>query len=284
MKMYRHKNERISRTTGTAGKIGATMDKNTTRNRLSTAILGIVIALLIGLAAPGRALAASGPRYSVKVDSGYLALRTYPSYEEWNEIGELYTGDTVTVLDRSNGQYWWVYSPKLNREGYVNKDYLVKRGGSYRYSYAPEGDVCKVRVNKGYLALRTYPSYEEWNEIGELYTGDTVTVLDRSNGQYWWVYSPKLGLEGYVNSDYLTSTSSRSSRNYRSQYGTRTVRVKKGYLALRTYPSYEDWNEIGQLYTGDTVNVLDKSNGQYWWVYSPKLDLEGYVNKDYLVK
>ena len=68
----------------------------------------------------------SGTTYSVRVAKGYLALRTAPSYDEANEIGELYTGDTVQVQDTSNGQYWWVYSPKYGRSGYVNADYLVR--------------------------------------------------------------------------------------------------------------------------------------------------------------
>ncbi|MBR3316601.1 MAG: SH3 domain-containing protein [Atopobiaceae bacterium] len=246
-------------------------------------LLALSAVLLLFCIAPSRAFA--GETYTVKVDKGYLALRTAPSYDEANEIGELYTGDTVEVKDRSNGQYWWVYSPKHGREGYVNKDYLRAQSSTPAPSRANSYGTYSVKVDKGYLALRTAPSYDEANEIGELYTGDTVEVLDKSNGQYWWVYSPKHGREGYVNKDYLRGTSSSSSwaPGVRTKtYGTYTVKVDKGYLALRTAPSYDDANEIGQLNTGDTVQVLDKSNGQYWWVYSPKHGREGYVNADYL--
>ena len=89
----------------------------------------MVIALLAVMVVPVRALAKAGsmPTYSVSVDKGYLALRTEPAYDEANEIGELYTGDVVRVKDKSNGKYWWVYSPKYGKSGYVNKDYLVKQ-------------------------------------------------------------------------------------------------------------------------------------------------------------
>lgn len=89
--------------------------------------LVVVIALLVAMV-PANALAKGGSQstYSVRVDKGYLALRTAPAYDEANEIGELYTGDVVTVKDRSNRQYWWVYSSKYGKSGYVNKDYLVK--------------------------------------------------------------------------------------------------------------------------------------------------------------
>ena len=158
---------------------------------------GALLVLLLLLVLPSRALADS-KYYTVKVDKGYLALRTAPAYDERNEIGELYTGDTVVLLSKYSNKYWWVYAPKYNRNGYVNKDYL-----SFLSASASTYGDYRVSVAKGYLALRTAPSYNEKNEIGELYTGDVVNVLDKSNGQYWWVYSYKYGKKGYVNKDYL---------------------------------------------------------------------------------
>ena len=192
------------------------------------ALLGVVAILVMAAVAPSRALA--GETYTVKVDKGYLALRTAPSYDEANEIGELYTGDTVEVKDRSNGQYWWVYSPKHGREGYVNADYLRSSGSSSSgpSSSSSSGSASSygsssygtytVKVAKGYLALRTKPKYDESNEIGELYTGDKVTVLNKSNGQYWWVYSPKHGREGYVNADYLVGAVEPQGNGGRDKY------------------------------------------------------------------
>ncbi|MBR3235646.1 MAG: SH3 domain-containing protein [Atopobiaceae bacterium] len=162
-------------------------------------LLAGTLAMPCVLMLPSQALAAkkSYPTYTVKVDKGYLALRTAPAYDESNEIGELYTGDVVRVIDStSNKTYWKVKTNKYQQAGWVNKNYLVPQS-------APSGEEYKVTVAKGYLALRTAPAYDESNEIGELYTGDTVTVQDKSNGQYWWVYSPKYGKSGYVNKDYL---------------------------------------------------------------------------------
>lgn len=135
--------------------------------------------------------------YTVTVASGYLALRNAKAYDSSNEIGELYTGDTVQLIDTSDSTYWYVYSPKHGKNGFVNKNYLT--GGS-----SSSGTVTKtVSVSKGYLALRSAKAYDASNEIGELYTGDTVQVTDTSDSTYWYVYSPKLGKSGYVNKDYL---------------------------------------------------------------------------------
>ncbi len=249
------------------------MKLNVTRKSTRGLVLGMLALMVALLLVPTTALAKSQKEYyTVSVAKGYLALRTAPAYDERNEIGELYTGDTVRVKveNKTSGTYWWVYSPKYGRSGYVNRNYLV-------YAGATTGKTYTVTVSKGYLALRTAPAYDERNEIGALYTGDTVKFIESYNGTYWWVYSPKYGTCGYVNKNYLTSS-------YVDNYGSYTVRVNKGYLALRTAPAYDERNEIGELYTGDTVVVKDKSNGTYWWVYSPKYNRNGYVNKNYLVK
>ena len=102
------------------------------------------------------------------------------------------------LLDTSDSTYWYVYSPKYDKNGYVNRNYLVTDTSS------PAPVVTKtVRVTSGYLALRNDTAYDASNEIGKLYTGDTVTVIDSSGSTYWYVYSPKLDRNGYVNKNYL---------------------------------------------------------------------------------
>ena len=101
------------------------------------------------------------------------------------------------MTDTSDNTYWYVYSSKLNKSGYVNRNYLV--GGAA----STGGSNYTVSVTKGYLALRTAKAYDSRNEIGELYSGDTVQVQDTSDSTYWYVYSPKLNKSGYVNKNYL---------------------------------------------------------------------------------
>lgn len=211
-------------------------------------------------------ISAMGSSWTVQVSEGYLALRTAKAYDASNEIGELYSGDTVWLYDASDATYWYVYSPKYGQYGYVNKDYLY--GGSIGGSC----DTRIVSVSEGYLALRTAKAYEAENEIGELYTGDTVQLIDTSDSAYWYVYSPRLGKSGFVNRNYLTG----------GGVETWTVSVSEGYLALRTAKAYDSANEIGKLYSGETVQVIEKDDSDYWYVYSAKLDRYGYVNKKFL--
>ncbi len=145
--------------------------------------------------------------YYAKVNTGYLAIRSAKAFDSSNEIGRMYTGDSVYVVDKSTGTYWYCYSPTAGVYGYVNSDYLVS---SYPGGYTtPDYSVWTVKVNTGYLALRTAPSFNSANEIGKLYTGNTVYVYSYSYANftdtYWYVYSPSLGMWGYVNSNYIYS-------------------------------------------------------------------------------
>ena len=242
----------------------------------------LVFAIIFTAALPisMREAKAAGETYTVSVSKGYLALRTWKEYNSANEIGELYSGDQVQVYDYSDATYWYVYSPKYGKYGYVNKNYLYYSGGSSSSSSA--GPNYTVSVSKGYLALRTAMAYDSSNEIGELYSGDTVQYISYGNDTYWYVYSPKHGKYGYVNRNYLIGggSSSSSSSSGGSNY---TVSVSKGYLALRTAMAYDSSNEIGELYSGDTVQYISTGNSTYWYVYSPKYGKYGYVNKNYLI-
>ncbi len=138
-----------------------------------------------------------------------------------------------------------------------------------------------VSGTTNYLALRNAQSFDASNEIGQIYNGQEVQVIS-SGGAYWYVYVPALGMEGYVNGDYLTSDPNNvimGPANTNSYYVTGTTY----YLALRNAQSYDERNEIGKIYNGQEVQVIS-SGGTYWYVYVPALGMKGYVNSGYLTK
>jgi len=54
--------------------------------------------------------------------------------------------------------------------------------------------------------------------------------------------------------------------SYSGEY--RTVYVETGFLALRATPEYDDANIMGQLYTGDTVQLIGGTEGSYVRVFT----------------
>jgi hypothetical protein len=182
---------------GAAMKIG----QNLNRKLTACGMVLIFIVLLLAAARPQPSFANDGTlyRYKVKVKSGYLALRRAKKYDSRNEIGKLYTGDKVIHLPSptENSKYWYVYSPKHKKLGYVNRKYL-----KFYKEYTGKIDYY-AKVKRGYLALRNAKKYDRSNETGRLYTGDWVIVLYKSSSDYWTVYSPDLEKAGYTNKHYL---------------------------------------------------------------------------------
>lgn len=182
----------------------------------------------------------------------------------------------------------WLFN-RIRQKASADCEYpleLNKREGGVTYESTDvlSGDLYKVSVSKGYLALRSKPEYDSANEIGQLYTGDGVFVKDYSNSQYWYVYAPKCQDYGYVNKDYLVKDTN-ASNTFTSSASTpvyKTVKVDKGYLAFRQSMGFDSTNEKGQLYTGDVVEVRIGGDYTYWLVYSSKYDDVDYVNKNYL--
>lgn len=76
-------------------------------------------------AVPVMAETKAADAYTVKVESGYLAVRSEPSFDAENELEALYTGDTFYVMYDEDDTYAYGYS-KSGKEGYINKNYLVE--------------------------------------------------------------------------------------------------------------------------------------------------------------
>ena len=138
--------------------------------------------------------------------------------------------------------------------------------------------------------------------IGSVPEGAKVDVIESRNG---WDLVTYNGVTGYIHGGNVAdsysapakkNTSENTVKNYfdygfaqaannlpESGDGCHTVKVSDGYLALRSAPTYDDSNVIGQLYTGDTVELISTYNtGSYVEVFAPKFGAYGYVNAAFI--
>ena len=258
----------------------------------------------------------------------FYASKQIPLYDtresDHKEIQKIDSGSAVSVLAKTSGDYWFVNLPNSKTYGYVKCTDLTNTKPSSSSSKAasskttsskktaassapkssgyPTGagstpanySVYYAKVNTGYLAIRSAKSFDSSNELGRMYTGSTVYVVDKSTGTYWYCYQPDMGIYGYVNSDYLVTTypgsttnNGNNTNNGNSEYTVWTVSVSQGYLALRSSPARDnDANVIGKLYSGNQVYVYIFSyinfSDQYWYVYAPSLGQWGYVDSNYI--
>lgn len=142
--------------------------------------------------------------------------------------------------------------------------------------------------------------------IGTVPAGAEVEVLGSANG---WDLVRYNGAVGYIHGGNLGDTFAAKKQtapaaqntykttqgyfdnnwtgtaaNMNNQIGAwKTVKVDSGYLALRRDCTYNQSNEIGQLYTGDQVEIQGSGTaGSYIFVYSPKYGCCGWVNAGFL--
>ena len=135
-------------------------------------------------------------------------------------------------------------------------------------------------------------------QIGSVPAGAQVDYLNSVNG---WDLVTYNGVTGYIHGGnlansytaqpaysttqaYFDNNWTGTAANMNSQTGAwKTVKVDSGYLALRRDVTFDQSNEIGQLYTGDQVEIQGSGNaGSYVFVYSPKYGCCGWVNAGFL--
>ena len=93
---------------------------------------------------------------------------------------------------------------------------------------------------------------------------------------------PAAAAQANATRQYFDNNWSNTAQNMQNSHAVKIVSVASGYLALRTVPSYDASNEIGQLYNGDTVQVIGAASGSYVQVFSPKYGAYGWVNAGFL--
>lgn len=138
-----------------------------------------------------------------------------------------------------------------------------------------------------YLSLRTSPSTSapvkasippctEMTVLGDAY--DPMVYVRINTGLY-------AGYTGYVNEDYLTQKGYSLIRaNSNSSYEYYYVYNTKEYLPIRAIAELNDAYEIGRLYNGQVVLVIEKTNDMFWKVKDVNSGKVGYVVESYLTK
>ena len=124
--------------------------------------LPIIFLLILALSLPVRAEPKAAEAYTVKVDTGYLALRSAPAYDASNELLKLYTGERFYVTIWLDGDYWYGYT-ETGVEGYVNKNYLIADSGyniASNIRYTPDGGDRILETD--HFSVQ-FPAYIDWD-------------------------------------------------------------------------------------------------------------------------
>ena len=150
-------------------------------------------------------------------------------------------------------------------------------------------------ASKTSASIGSVPAGAEVDVLGSVNDWDLV----RYNGQTGYIHGGNLGstkpqvqkqaAAQHTNTykttqSYFDNNWTGTAANMNNQTGAwKTVKVDSGYLALRRDCTYDQSNEIGQLHTGDQVEIQGSgAAGSYVFVYSPKYGCNGWVNAGFL--
>lgn len=228
--------------------------------------------------------------YYVTGLQGMLSLLDAPG-SSGSTVAVLENGYKVALIEQTSSTYWYVFDYSSGEYGYIQKGYLTDdpnkvSSGSPAYVEPSVKTIVAdyyVTDTKNYLALRSAPSSSSTVEIGKTYNGNVVGLIEKTNGTFWYVYDYNSGIYGYVKCAYLSYGYDVYSN---TSLGTEEYYVKgtKNYLALRSEPKATEDVEIGKTYNGSVVQVIEKTNDTYWYVYDYNSGVYGYVKCAYLSK
>ena len=160
-------------------------------------------------------------------------------------------GDEFRIISTGGGDRWLAYSQSTDKKGYIHSDYVTE---AYPI----------------HTALHSYKSRTDEDLSFE--KGDLLCIINDSDGDWWFARSKRMGKEGYVPSNYLTSS---VVEKVTTKDGTYPV-----YVAKCDFESCSE--DVLSFKKGDEFGIIRAGEGGKWLAYSQSTGEKGYVYSDYL--
>lgn len=211
---------------------------------------------------------------------------------------KLENGFKVSLLEKTNDSYWYVFDYNSAERGYVRTAYLTDSLSKVVGLYKEPKDKTVIGdyyVNGVQNYLPIYSKPKSGGDVrGKLNNGDKVGLIQKTNSSYWYISGG--GVYGWVSAKYLTQTPPQSETPAPEPTPTPEpapappdtsmdykVTNTQDYLPILKDPQVGA-TELGKVHNGDTVTLIKEHDAQFWYVKVPSLGIEGYVAKDYLTK
>lgn len=211
-----------------------------------------------------------------------------------DELARLENGDPVEFLYKENYKFAYVFDPESGVYGYMFVDQLVSDIAAVDYDqllnpYEDEDSLGYYYVTNTKNGLTIWENPDGSGEAkAKMENGCKVSLLEETNGSYWYVFDFQSTERGYVKKAYLTGDEDdvlgvNEEPEDKTIVGEYYVKGISSYLSLRSEPS-SGASLRGKLYLGDKVGLIEKTSGSFWYVYSYSLGEYGYVAAAYLTK
>ena len=221
------------------------------------------------------------------VTADALHVRTGPS-TSYSKLTKVYQGQSVSIIDSSDG--WHKIKTPSGHVGWSSGEFISLSGGSTNGGNDNNSNSGsntdsslagkKATITASALNVRSGPS-TGYNVIGTTYQGNTVEIITSSNG--WHKVKLSNGKVGWVSGQYVSlSGDAGNSGNGGSTETPSTGKkatVTASALNVRSGPSTSN-GVIGTVYKGNTVEILENSNG--WSKIKTSSGQVGWASSQYL--
>lgn len=199
----------------------------------------------------------------------------------YSVITKAYKGESVDILDTSNG--WYKVKLSNGKIGWASSDYINRMSNSNSNSQNGTSISGYGKVTASTLNVRSGAG-TSYSVVTKVYKGDKVNLLESLNG--WYKIKLSNGKVGWVSSDYITkiNNSNNDSSNNNSQSGTSISgygKVTASALNVRSGAG-TSYSVVTKAYKGDKVELLESSNG--WYKIKLSSGKVGWASSDYITK
>ena len=195
----------------------------------------------------------------------------------YSVITKVYKGESVDILDTSNG--WYKVKLSNGKIGWASSDYITRMSNSNSNSQNGSSISGYGKVTASTLNVRSGAG-TSYSVVTKVYKGNKVELLESSNG--WYKIKLSSGKVGWASSDYITRINNSSNNN--SQSGTSISgygKVTASTLNVRSGAGIS-YSVVTKAYKGDKVELLESSNG--WYKIKLSSGKVGWVSSDYITK
>lgn len=237
------------------------------------------------------------------VNTGALNIRSGPGVQ-YPVIDAVYFGDTVILVGRNADSTWVNIQTADLVRGWVNARYItpsqpisilpVLNTGVSTPTPLPPGVATAVPlptgipaptvipntavINTGNLNVRSGPGVG-YARVTSVSSGNYVSLLGRNLDSSWANIATSAGAQGWVNSRYLTTSTSVASLPVTSQTGT--GHVATGNLNIRTTPGASSPVLTVASY-GAALTLLGRTSDNTWLMVRPIDGKEGWANAAFI--
>lgn len=232
----------------------------------------------LGIVLSGTAVFANSKTGTVTASA--LNIRSGPS-TSYSVITNVYKGDKLEILETSNG--WYKVKLANGKTGWGSGKYISVSGESDNNT-STTGKTGIVTADA--LHVRTGPS-TSYSKLTKVYQGQSVSIIDSSDG--WHKIKTPSGHVGWSSGEFISlsggstnggnDNNSNSGSNTDNSLAGKKATITASALNVRSGPSTSN-GVIGTVYKGNTVEILENSNG--WSKIKTSSGQVGWASSQYL--